>query len=139
MNKEINMPNTLILFRVCVFLEMTSYLIWFFLPFWDSFFLTDKEIQVLTFNNYGALINYTDFVINLLLAVYIAILLGLLLFNRIARILYLLYTVMFLLLTPIDGLRAQAGYEAFFLDLSNIFSGVIIVMMYITSLSKKFN
>jgi len=125
-------------YRTCIVVATASYLIWFFLPFIDTSWHTDKELQILSFDSYGSLINYPEGLIKILLISYVAIVFGVFLFSRVARTLYTIYVTLFLFLLPLDGLRVQTGIESFFLDCSNVLTGMTIVMMYMTSLSKKF-
>ena len=127
------------IYRLCVIVTLSSYIAWEFLPYADGAWLGEKEMQVLSYSTYNALIIYPNELALIVVAILIVLSIGIFLFNNLARLFYTILILYILLLTPFDGMSVQTSLEAFILSLYNTSSGMTVAMMYLTSINERFD
>ena len=126
------------LFRISVIISAFSYAL--FIGGWYLFtpYLSEKELDVLSWTGYGAIIEYPPIVTYALTAIWLPITIGMYFYNSKARLLYLIFTVYFIITTPLYGMFVSASFSLVFLEISNFLDGAILTMAYLTGVSQKF-
>ncbi len=126
------------LFRSLVVVSSLSYFL--FLGSWYLFtpYLSEDVLAVLTWTGYGAIIQLPPFVSWALVLFWLLIAIGMYFFNSTARLLYLVFTIFFILTTPLYGLFVSTAYDLVFLEITNFLDGAILAMAYLSSISAKF-
>ena len=116
-------------------------MIFWLLPYFDYIWLSQEELSLASYNNFGSYINHS-IMKNLswvMLFIWVFIYLGLFFFIRIARFLFFMILIMentifnllfgFSILPPINSLIGA------FLGTTD---GIILAILYLTSINKKF-
>ena len=126
------------LFRVLVIVSISIYLVWFLLPHFWHLLHTPEEVNLLNYNGYGESFNtlpiiYTTSVLYIISAI------GLFIFKRWARTLFLGLTAFSVAVGPFMGWSVQTGFEASINNLAILCDGAVIFMSYFSSMRDEFN
>ena len=108
------------------------------MPYIDYLWLKDDEIIFLSSNGAKALVVLPDLILYTLLALWVITALGLYFYNPIAKKVFLGLVIFSTLLNLFSGYMALSPIEVFLLDTSNMIDGALLVFIYFTSISIKF-
>ncbi len=114
-------------------------LLWFFIP-WD-FAYPDNSVNALMWLGTNSIIESHTFIIfysNTLITLYLIAYIGLLFYNRTAKLLYFILVIGNGLASPLFGISVQSGYESLIGYFLVIGDGMILCMILFTSISQKF-
>ena len=127
------------IFRILVVLSTISYACFIIAPYIDYSFLTEKEIDVLSWDGYSAAYIFPEWLEWLSILVWIPLAIGMYLFNPIARKIYLVLTIVFFVDALFTGLVVKTSYEIALYQLTSFFDGAVLTMAYLTtSIGNKF-
>ncbi len=99
----------------------------------------EPEMQtLLSYSGYGALVEAPDWIFWLLLVIALIGYAGMALFRNLFRVIFVAFTVITLLLSPIFGASVITGIEVFIIDTSTLLSGFAIALSYYTRLNDNF-
>jgi len=126
------------IFRILVILSTISYACFIIAPYIDYSFLTEKEIDILSWDGYQAVYILPEWLVWISILIWIPLTIGMYLFNPIARKIYLVLIIMFFIDTLFAGLFVKTSHEIVLYQLTSFFDGVVLTMAYLTSISNKF-
>ena len=126
------------IFRILIVISTLSYAVFVFLPYLDESFLTQQEIDVLTWSKYEALIIFPDWLSWFLIYIWLPLAIGMWFFNRLARTAYLCLSIFFLVFSAFSGLFVSTGLEIMLYQATAFLDGAIITMAYLTNLNDEF-
>jgi hypothetical protein len=132
------MMNLVALFRTFVAGATACYLVWVALPYFDEVFLHPEAQLLMKYDGYHSILGLPSAVSWIFVIVWVGLAIGMFLFLAPARTGYLILVLVFLFLTPLNGLRVQSGLESYFLDAVNILDGVVLAMAYFSKVSQYF-
>ena len=130
--------NMTTLFRALIVASLLSYAIVVCIGHFDAPYLSEKELDLLSWYGHGAVIELSPFMNWVLILVWLPAAIGMYLFNSIARFVYLFLAILIIITTPLFGAYIALGYEFMFLQITTFLDGAILVMAYFTSVSDKF-
>ena len=126
-------------FRGVVLVNLSAFLIWYVLPWFDEPYLSEQTINVLSWYGYEAIINVPPMIGYFLLSAAIVIELGLCFFIRISRPLFLILIIGEILLIPFLGLHVETGISRMLGEFVGVLDGAIIIMIFLPPISEKFS
>lgn len=126
------------IFRILVIVSISIYLIWFFLPHFWELLHTPEEVNLLNYNGYGESFNSLP-LINTMAILYVISAVGLFIFNRWARTLFLVLTAFGIAVGPFMGWSVQTGFETSINQLAILCDGAVIFMAYFSSVRDEFS
>ena len=129
--------NLLKTYQVSLIISCLLYVAYWFAP-WLYGYLDAESQQILSFGGAKASIYFPDWVWNIYLALTIISYIGMFLFRKAFRTLFVLLLVVSLPFDTLTGMSVMTGIEYVALTVSNILSGVIITLAYFTELRNKF-
>ena len=130
--------NDNFIFRIIIAISVITFTGWVFLPFVQFVWYPQLIIDITSYDGYGSLVDIPNYIIWAIILLKVIILFGVACYNRTARLLFLVYTLLTLALVAFSGMRAQTSIESFMLDLSNISDGLIIGLAYFSYYRDKF-
>ena len=128
-----------ILFRNVVIFSYVLYAAFVFIAFFSAYLYDQKTLDILTWNNYGTIIQLSHVFGYLFFFAYTVIFLGLIYFKSWARTAFVILTLLSVILTGIQGIEILPAIEGLLSYLMNLSDGAIIALMYFTSISSKFS
>ena len=126
------------IFRALVITTTLFYIAYYFMPYIDYLWLKDDEIVFLSSNGAKALVVIPDFILHAIFTLWVITAIGLYLYKPIAKKLFLGLVIFTTLLNLLSGYAALSPIEVFLLDTSNMIDGALLVFIYFTSISAKF-
>lgn len=126
------------IYRTLVIVSLMSFGLYMGLPYFDAAFLNEDEIKVLAWGGYGSIITYPQWLGWVLTFVWIPIAIGMVFFYPIARKVYVLLTVVFIVMNPLSGLMVLTGLQAMVYEITTLLDGAILTMAYFTSINEEF-
>jgi hypothetical protein len=127
------------LFRILVIASISLYLVEVILPFVDYLWLTQEELDLMSWTGYGGAIKSSYTLYWVMSGVWVGLFVGLFFFISVARKLFIAYLILILVLTPFFGYSVQAPFAGALNTITNILDGAIIAIAYLTSVDKLFN
>jgi hypothetical protein len=126
------------LFRVVVLVSTIAYLVWFFHLLLGSRLISDGTRDALSWQGYGALLPMPERLGWLFLLLFVAVAVGLWMFSRSARLVFVMLTAFFIVTYPLGGVQVQTAFDSFLLLLNNMADGALLVMAYTAPLKERF-
>lgn len=126
------------IFRGLIITNVILYTALIILPYIDSAWLSEKELDVLSYSGYGAYYTFPSFILWGIFVVWVLSMLGLIYFYDLARKVFLWWLILTSLLTIGSGLDTRTALQAFLANVSTLLDGAIIVMAYFTSVENYF-
>ncbi len=105
---------------------------------WLYGYLSPDKQSLLSYGNFGAMIEPPEWWYQLNLIVILVIYAGLFKFREIFRWLYLFVTVFLLVTSPIYGVSIITGIEVFITGTSTMLNGFILALAFYSPLKEKF-
>ncbi|MBC2715739.1 MAG: hypothetical protein HF978_10565 [Desulfobacteraceae bacterium] len=131
------------MFRYLVVFSMSIYALWFFIPYVTIHFsLYSKEISdILSWTGLDALIGYKaqDIIGYIFLFSFLVVSVGLFKFKIWAKIGFILLTLISIFATPLSGLMILPVIDSMLFQIMNLADGIIISLMYFSSLRNEFH
>ncbi len=129
--------NLLKTYQASLIISCLLYVSFWFSP-WLYGYLDAESQQILSYGGIKASIYLPDWFFNIYLALTIISYIGMYLFRKAFRLLFVLVLVVSIPLGTLFGMVVMTGIEAAMLDISNILSGIVIALAYFTELKSKF-
>ena len=129
------------LFRKLIIISNTTYLLWFFLPYYSDKLFTDETQGLLTANGFNANDIMSRFGVELgyvFLVLFLVSALGMYFFNNQAKILFVALILLDLFLVLFSGVSVQSNIDVLLFNISIMADAVIIYMAYLTPVAAKF-
>jgi hypothetical protein len=126
-------------FRGLIIINVVLYLCSLVLPFFDDAWLVERELDVLSYLGYGAMINLPSVVHWLILLTWFSAVIGMYFFIPLARLVFLILVCVSTILVIVSGMSVMTSVDAFLSDSGNIIDGVILAMAYLSSVAICFN
>jgi len=126
------------LFRFIVVISTLLYVIFWFLPYVDYLWLTEYEIELASAEGYGGYIPQSLVLAWAQLIIWVVISVGLFFFIPLARTAFVLMLVITAITNFLWGFLVMEPISAGLISIITTSDGVILTMMYLTSLSKYF-
>jgi hypothetical protein len=127
------------LYRSVISFCYVSYVVFFFIPYFDLNLYNQEMLDALTWTGYGALIEFNELVTYLFFLAYTITFIGMMLFKLWAKRLFLILLTSSILLTIIQGVSVLTPIESVLFYLTNLADGATVILLYFTSISSKFN
>ncbi len=125
-------------FRGLVILSTFSYLVCVFSPWLIPGCLFAENYDLLAWDGRTAAFTLPAWIERALVALWIAVAVGLWRFNRWARGTFLALTVLSLIMTALGGMDVRLAFEAVLEDAVALIDGVILALAYFSPLKEKF-
>lgn len=126
------------LFQVIVVGALALQILWFFFPYTWVYFYEGDELDLLSWHGYGAYIDINGPIPYAILIAYIIVSIGLLLFSKWARNIFLILTIASVLSAPLWGFSVSPGIDGIIGSLLVLADGAILTMVYLTSIGGLF-
>ncbi len=126
------------IFRILILASISIYLFALFLPYIDYSYLDQKEIDVLTWHNYGSIIPVPNWFAWVMFCLTLLLSIGLYFYINFARLVYVWMVVLMILISPFMGLSTNTGLQVLFAQLLNVLDGAILAIAYLTNVSERF-
>lgn len=126
------------IFRVLIVIDILLYLSALTLPLIDGSWLSEKELDVLSYLGYEALVVMPSFVHWFILISWFSIIIAMYFFVPVSRLFFLAWLILTTILVIISGMNVMTPLDAFHSDMGNILDGVILSMAYFSGVSQRF-
>ena len=126
------------LFIYLVTATLILYVLWFAMPFFWHVLYDNEIVNLLSWGGYRGYLNVSGPIPYITGIVYVIALIGLLLFKKWARLLFVISLGFSVVTTPLWGMSVETGYEALIGYLMTLCDGVILAVCYLTSLNDDF-
>ncbi len=100
--------------------------------------ISKRTWDALSWGGDGALLRLPPAFPWLFLLLYLAAAVGLWMFSKSARFVFLMLTAFFVVTSPLGGVQVQTALGSFLLQLTNLADGAILVLAYTTALKQRF-
>ena len=127
------------IFRVLVVGTAVLSVVFWCIPVFDYMWLTNEQMQILDLGGFGSYIPHNQIFYWGTLTIWLLLSIGLLFYVNIARFGFVIFMVIVHVLSFFYGISILSPLEAFIGSLITMADGAIITMMYLTSISGKFN
>ena len=127
------------IFRVLVVGAAVLSIVFWCIPVFDYMWLTNEQLQILDLGGFGSYISDSRIFYWGTLTIWLLLSIGLLFYVNIARFAFVICMVIVHVLSFFYGISILSPLEAFIGSLITMADGAIITMMYLTSISGKFN
>ena len=127
------------LFRALIISSIILSVIYWVLPYFDSYWHTDEELQLLAYSGFNSILQTNSIVYWGMLAVGIILNIGLFFYMKLARTLFVPVLAIYSILGVFWGIQVVSPYETVIGGMLNIIDGALIVIVYFTSLSLRFS
>ncbi len=129
--------NLLKTYQASLIISCLLFVSFWFAP-WLYGYLDAESQQILSYGGIKASIYLPDWFFNIYLILTIISYIGMYLFRKAFRLLFVLILAVSIPLETLFGMVVMTGIEATMLDISNILSGIVIALAYFTELKSKF-
>ena len=126
------------IFRRLIVTNIILYTALIILPYIDSAWLSEKELDVLSYAGHGAYYTFPSFILWGIFVVWVLSMLGLFYFYEPARQVFLWWLILTSFITIGSGLDTRTALQAFLANVSTLLDGAIITMAYLTSVQNYF-
>lgn len=127
------------IFRILVVGGAMLSIVFWSIPYIDYMWLTNEEMQILDLGGFGSKLPNSQIYYWGTLLLWIVISAGLFFYKNIARTAFVIFLIFFSVLGFFDGIMVLSPLEAFLSAIITLSDGAIIAIMYLTTLSSKFN
>jgi len=125
-------------FRYLVVIAAVLSTIFWAMPYFDYMWFSNEQLYLLDQNGLGATIPGSEVTYWGTLFVWLILSVGLFYFNRFARVSFIAFYALSLVLGLFYGVQVLTPYESTISTLIGLADGAIITMAYLTSISGKF-
>jgi len=108
-------------------------------PFIDLYWLPEDELNLLSGDGYKSILPSHPIIYWGTFSIWLLVNIGLFFYVKIAKSVFLPLLVIFVVLSMFWGYQVLTPYESTVRSLIDILDGVILVMIYFTSISEKFD
>ncbi|MCU7852631.1 MAG: hypothetical protein KZQ80_10495 [Candidatus Thiodiazotropha sp. (ex Monitilora ramsayi)] len=122
---------------VALAISAVFFILYMFAP-WAYWTLEPGMQSLLSYGGYGALFEIPEWIFWFQLGIALVSYIGMALFRKSFRLIFVLFIVFSLLLSPIYGASVITGIEVFIIDTSTLLAGFAIALSFYTSLNEKF-
>ena len=126
------------LFRYIVAISTVSFLVLWLIPYFDYLWLSQEELRLVSVDTYGSYIPNHPLIYWGLFVIWLALSLGLFFYVRAARIGFFIMIIIAVLASFFWGFRVYLPIEVVLSMIVTLSDGAILVMAYLTSVSRKF-
>jgi len=126
------------IFRALIIISTLSYAAFACVGFVDTPYLSEKELDILSWSGHEAFIELPLIINWAIIIVWLPLAIGMYYFNPLSRLLYLSLSIISTITYPLFGIVVATGYEFMFLQITTVLDGAILVMAYFTSISENF-
>lgn len=126
------------LFRTFIVFGSILYLLLLSLNYYGYQWLSNQEMDVLSYVGYKAIINFPNFILWGFVFWWFVAAVGMFLFMRWARMLFFVWVVISTVTTLLGGMHVQTAIEVFLANTGNIIDGAILLMSYTSEVKVKF-
>lgn len=127
------------IFRALVVGSALLSVVFWCIPYVDYMWLSVEQIQILDLGGFAAIIQTHDITYWGTLVVWLVISIGLYFYSNSARIAFIAFMLINISLSFFYGLSIMSPLEVFIGSIITMIDGALITMMYLTSISGKFN
>lgn len=128
-----------IIFRYLVVISASLTVLFWGMPYFDYMWFSDEQLNLLDQNGLGAVIPGGDFTYWGTLLVWLLLSVGLFFYNGIARVGFVAFYALSLVLGLLYGIQIHTPYESTISSLIGLADGAIIAMVYLTTIASKFS
>lgn len=126
-------------FQLIIIASLVLQAVWLILPFSWEYIYHGDQLELLSWNTYGAFINTSGIAPYLMFAVYIISSAGLFTLKKWGRVLFLCLTVFSIIGTPIWGISVSPPLDSSIGYIVSLCDGAILTIAYLTHLATEFN
>ena len=126
------------LFKSLIFITTLTYVLWFFEPYNISYIYDQDTLRALEWAGFGGNYDYISYVSYVFLVLYLISAIGMLLYLKWARLLFLVLTIASILFTPIAGINVSTTIDSLLQTITGLCDGAILFMSYLSSISINF-
>ena len=126
------------LFRYLVVCTTLLYILYWCLPYFDYHWMSNEEIDLANYNTWGAILPNHLIIHWGIFISWVLVSIGLFFFIPIARILFVIMQVTTTVLSLFMGYLILPPFNAALAEVVVLLDGVILAMLYLTSVSTKF-
>jgi hypothetical protein len=126
-------------FRYVVVLSMVLFVLYWILPFIDYLWLTEEQLEFARYDTWGASIPNHPLIYWGVFTIWLVISAGLFFFVPIARAAFVIMQVISFVATFFWGFLVVPPVSAAIGSMAGLIDGVIIAMLFLTSVASKFN
>ena len=126
------------IFRYLVVITASLSVLFWGMPYFDYMWFSNEQLNLLDQNGLGAVIRGSDFTYWATLLVWLLLSVGLFFYNSIARVGFIAFYALSLVLGLFYGVQVLTPYESTISSLIGLADGAIIAMAYLTSVGGKF-
>jgi len=119
-------------------MNVVAYVLWFLFPYTYSYWVSEMGMNILNASGFESMFVGPLYIYWVLFFMTLLALVGLLFFNNLSRILFVLIVITNLSLQSFAGFSVYTGIESLLLNIVNMADGALLVMMYLTSVSNEF-
>ena len=127
------------LFRWIIIAAAIIYAALIAIPMFDTFLLSEKELDVLSYIGFGAILYLPGSLLWLFVVLWYISMIGTILFFNWGRLLFAFWLMASSVTIALGGLEIRTASEAFLLNLGNILDGVIISIAFFSNLKDEFS
>ncbi len=127
------------IFRFLIITTVVLSIVVWSLPYFDHQWLSENQLLLASYSGYESLfpsVNYFTYWVPLVIWLILSV--GLFYYNKFSRKAFVLFYIIETVLQLFYGMQVVTPYEAVLFTLIGLADGAIIAMMYLTSISEKF-
>lgn len=129
----------LALFRTLIVTNICLYVIALVWPLLDVKWLSEKELDVLSYIGYGAVLTVPNIVLWGLILAWFVIMIAMFFFVRWSRVAFVTWIAISMLLMTVSGLDVKHPIEAFLTGAGSTLDGAILAIAYFSTISGNFS
>jgi len=124
-------------YKISVVVSGTLFLAYWFSP-WLYGYLDSETQGILAWGGHKAALNMPEWFWNIFLFAIVASYIGMFLFRKAFRTIFLVVTIISFPITFIGGMSVITGIEVVLIDLSTLLTGFILALAYYSNLKERF-
>ncbi|WP_092999113.1 hypothetical protein [Thiohalomonas denitrificans] len=129
--------NAKMLFRIAVIAGAVTYVAYWFLPYTYGYLDTFTG-SLLSYGGHDAVFVGPELFHNVIFVAWLVAAVGLLLFRKLARSLFLILVVTTMALSPLYGLSVETAGGATLISIANMADGVVLALAYFSPVKNEF-
>ncbi|OUR63843.1 hypothetical protein A9Q79_08800 [Methylophaga sp. 42_25_T18] len=126
------------IFRPLVLFSIILTIVFWLTPYFDYVWLSDVEIELLDQGGLGAVFESSDLDYWGTLFTWVLLSFGLYFYVRLAKPAFVAFYILNFVLTPFYGIQVLTGYEMLMSSLLGLIDGIILAMLFFTSVGARF-
>jgi len=127
------------IFRILVAGGALLAIVFWSIPYFDYMWLSNEEMHILDLGGFGSKLPASDIYYWGTLILWLIISVGLFFYVNIARVAFVVCSVLFTVIGLFDGILILTAFEATLSTIITMSDGAIVAIMYLTSISAKFS